>query len=341
MLMAALPPNRTSISSELNDMARLREAAAARGAKDREWQQMLNVRPTMPPLTGSPAAAMLKEDLSVATLPLGSDDYTSPRPSDASSPIIPSPIPAAPPSQGRRARQSKGVGKRTGKIRRHRLAKETEAQLNAAVQENDLTGTTAAQSRKMTPVQRDIMLHKRRLRNRASAARSREKQRKTITDLTGDIDLLNDRAEQISKSAASLQATVNAITVERDELRAENERLRRENESLRGTRPANTASLSGNIFPPGLGRNSSFLQLSLSTDQLEALNPSNSDGALFNNPASSLLRIPSLGILRSLSEQKPPRRTDSVLDRVLEGTVKGSSMDMQDSNPILTSSVSQ
>lgn len=336
--MAALPPNRSSVASELNDMARLREAAAARGAKDREWQQqcLLSVRAPPPASAPLPAAALLKEDLSLGPLPLSSDAFTSPRASDVSSP----PASAPPPS-----RRLRGVSKRTGKIRRHRLAKETEAQLNAAVQEADLSGTTAAQSRKMTPVQRDIMLHKRRLRNRASAARSREKQRKTIAELAGELDALGERADALAKTAASLQATVGAVAAERDEARAENERLRRENEALRQGRAAGSAAQSGNLFAPqGLGRNGSFLQLSLSTDQLEGLNPATSDGGLYYNPASSLLRIPSLGILRSMTEPPkalPLRKADSVLERILEGSVKGSGMDMQDSNPILTTSVGQ
>lgn len=41
----------------------------------------------------------------------------------------------------------------------------------------DLAGTTAARSRKMTASEREVMLHRRRLRNRASAARSRHKAR--------------------------------------------------------------------------------------------------------------------------------------------------------------------
>lgn len=41
----------------------------------------------------------------------------------------------------------------------------------------DLAGTTAARSRKMSASEREVMLHRRRLRNRASAARSRHKAR--------------------------------------------------------------------------------------------------------------------------------------------------------------------
>eukprot|EP00170_Pyropia_yezoensis_P010244 contig_47143_g10282 len=41
----------------------------------------------------------------------------------------------------------------------------------------DLSGTTAAESRRMSAEERALMLHKRKLRNRASAARSRDRQR--------------------------------------------------------------------------------------------------------------------------------------------------------------------
>lgn len=84
------------------------------------------------------------------------------------------------------------------KIRRRRLTKEEEAKYDPA-QLVDLTGTTAAKSRKMTPEQRDVMLHKRRLRNRASAARSREKQRKTIGELLDEFELLENRTSKLVK----------------------------------------------------------------------------------------------------------------------------------------------
>lgn len=79
---------------------------------------------------------------------------------------------------------------RRKKIRRRRLTKEEESKYDPRLLK-DLTGTTAAKSRKMSVKERDIMLHKRRLRNRASAARSREKQRKTIGELMNDYEKLH------------------------------------------------------------------------------------------------------------------------------------------------------
>lgn len=91
----------------------------------------------------------------------------------------------------------------------------------------DLRGTTAARSRKMSEDERRVMLHKRRLRNRASAARSREKRSRTITDLTADVESLMRKADRLS----ALCSTNNE---ELRRLRAHNILLRKENDILKG-----------------------------------------------------------------------------------------------------------
>ena len=69
----------------------------------------------------------------------------------------------------------------------------------------DLKGVTAAESRKMTPEERFVMLHKRRLRNRESAARSRARKSKTVHDLTLEIEKLRARSELVLQRCQSLE----------------------------------------------------------------------------------------------------------------------------------------
>lgn len=90
----------------------------------------------------------------------------------------------------------------------------------------DLSGTTAARSRKMTEDERKVMLHKRRLRNRASAARSREKRSRTLNDLTCEVEDL------MLKSARLAQQASQALEEAR-KLRAKNVMLAKENELLK------------------------------------------------------------------------------------------------------------
>lgn len=54
----------------------------------------------------------------------------------------------------------------------------------------DLSGTTAHRGRKMTSTERDIMLYKRKLRNRDSASRSRKKKKMIVEDLNNQLDSL-------------------------------------------------------------------------------------------------------------------------------------------------------
>lgn len=91
---------------------------------------------------------------------------------------------------------------------------------------DDLTGTTAARSRKMTEEERKVMLHKRRLRNRASAARSREKRSRTLNDLTAEV-------EDLMKRSAHLAQQASQAVEEARKLRARNAMLSKENELLK------------------------------------------------------------------------------------------------------------
>jgi hypothetical protein len=135
---------------------------------------------------------------------------------------------------GRRDRAASGVRK----IRRRRLTKEEEARF-APEELRDLKGTTAAKSRKMSASERDVMLHKRRLRNRESAARSREKQRKTINELSDEMGELLAVAHVLKLRAASAEteAEVNRdrldqVSAKYESAIAEIERLRNENRQL-------------------------------------------------------------------------------------------------------------
>ena len=122
---------------------------------------------------------------------------------------------------------------KTGKNTRNSIAREkankSSSLLDLSVTTNDfsdLKGTTAARSRKMTEEERKIMLHKRRLRNRASAARSREKRSRTLTDLTAEVEDLMKKATLLAKQASD------AIEETR-KLKAKNILLMKENELLK------------------------------------------------------------------------------------------------------------
>lgn len=114
---------------------------------------------------------------------------------------------------------------KVGKIRRHRMTKEEEARFNPA-DLVDLSGSTAAKSRKMTDEERDIMLHKRRLRNRASAARSRDKQRKTINDLSDEMDDLMTHSKSLLTRCIAAEGRLANVQAANDALSKENADLR-------------------------------------------------------------------------------------------------------------------
>jgi len=98
----------------------------------------------------------------------------------------------------------------------------------------DLSGTTSALSRKMTPEEHSLMLLKRKLRNRLSAARSRRRHQLTLAKLQEEIDNLNGYSNRIMEQCEHTSAE-NGI------LREENMRLYCENMNLR----AHLAQISG------------------------------------------------------------------------------------------------
>lgn len=170
-----------------------------------------------------------------------------------------------------------GLRSSIGKIRRHRMTKEEEARFNPR-DLVDLTGSTAAKSRKMNHEERDIMLHKRRLRNRASAARSRDKQRKTINDVGDEVDELLAISKQLLERCIAAESSISELKQQNDELIKENRQLRSnrqdsddnfvdrdEEKSVTVTEttptPANTA----------LRRTGSTLHVSMSSDMLDKL----------------------------------------------------------------------
>jgi hypothetical protein len=84
----------------------------------------------------------------------------------------------------------------------------------------DLKGTTAAQSRLMSEAEHDIMLHKRRLRNRASAARSREKQRNAIQQLSDQVNCLNSAMLKLRNDCTAKELEIRRLREQNNTLRA-------------------------------------------------------------------------------------------------------------------------
>lgn len=162
----------------------------------------------------------------------------------------------------------------------------------------DLRGSTAAKSRKMTPQEHEIMLHKRRLRNRQSAARSRDKQRKTIAELGEEVDQLllkTQRVKQRCHIAESqlrqLRAAHDALRDENQQLKVSNNQLKIANNELRNSQPTHALTQ-----PANMPRTGSTLRVSLSTDMLDKIigASSNADALLPGAPdTSGMLRIPS------------------------------------------------
>lgn len=140
-----------------------------------------------------------------------------------------------------------GAQKCIGKIRRHRMTKEEEARFNPK-DLVDLTGSTAAKSRKMTDKERDIMLHKRRLRNRASAARSRDKQRKTIIELSDELEELYYRSEDILQRCNLAEHRIKLLEKEKALLIIENCELKQRKESVLAVAGASGAWTAENVF---------------------------------------------------------------------------------------------
>lgn len=178
------------------------------------------------------------------------------------------------PLSNERARAMNRNEKPRKAIRRHRMTKEEEARFDPVLL-SDLKGTTAARSRKMSAEEHDVMLHKRRLRNRASAARSREKQRKTINELSEEVEELKDFSWSLLKRAAIAESQNLATTTQSAELaaqvvtlQAQVELLQKENASLK----AASVPLQVVTQPfKALSRQSSLLQLTQNKIQLADL----------------------------------------------------------------------
>ncbi len=90
----------------------------------------------------------------------------------------------------------------------------------------DIGGTTAARSRQMTEEERRVMLYKRKLRNRASAARSREKRCRTIRELSNEVTGLLESSSEIAAQCAKVKCENERLTADNNLLREEVQRLR-------------------------------------------------------------------------------------------------------------------
>eukprot|EP00188_Purpureofilum_apyrenoidigerum_P005684 Plantae.Rhodophyta-Purpureofilum_apyrenoidigerum.ctg7669.p1 GENE.Plantae.Rhodophyta-Purpureofilum_apyrenoidigerum.ctg7669~~Plantae.Rhodophyta-Purpureofilum_apyrenoidigerum.ctg7669.p1 ORF type:complete len:180 (+),score=44.67 Plantae.Rhodophyta-Purpureofilum_apyrenoidigerum.ctg7669:116-655(+) len=82
----------------------------------------------------------------------------------------------------------------------------------------DIAGTTSAESKKMTADEYQVMLYKRKLRNRLSASKSRKRHQMEVKQLQQEIGNLSDRADSLTR-VCELYA-------------AENTKLRNENMQL-------------------------------------------------------------------------------------------------------------
>mmetsp|Transcript_13709 Transcript_13709/g.36812 ORF Transcript_13709/g.36812 Transcript_13709/m.36812 type:complete len:213 (+) Transcript_13709:55-693(+) len=82
----------------------------------------------------------------------------------------------------------------------------------------DLRGSTAMASRRMTPEERLVVLHKRKLRNRQSAKRSRARRLKTIAELS-------EVFEEISRDSEALKRKAEIVVEQNKLLKEENSRL--------------------------------------------------------------------------------------------------------------------
>ena len=316
-------------------MQRLRDNHIAHSLKDAEWQrQMFHSTPPRtllpsPYLSLSPQPMQLPAAIAPVTVVQpnrtlsNASSPTSPTASHSSTPSA-STNPSSPPPP-RRRRHTRGIGK----IRRHRMTKEEEARFDPQ-DLVDLSGSTAAQSRKMTDEQRDIMLHKRRLRNRLSAARSRDKQRKTIADVGEEVDQLLEKTTQLQNKCTTVVSQLAELRNAHRQLMQENEQLKRTNEQLRNT--VSDLKMANAKPPSNMRKTPSTLHLSLSTDMLDRLDKmiSAPDG-LLPTPPDSLCRIPSRlrlslstdklhdASMPTLSASFPPLpRNLSIMDRLLD-----------------------
>ncbi|GJQ09864.1 hypothetical protein GpartN1_g1655.t1 [Galdieria partita] len=97
----------------------------------------------------------------------------------------------------------------------------TESNLSPSTLE-DLKGSTSAQGRRMTAEERALMLYKRKLRNRESAAKTRKKRAKTLNQIGEELEELRLRADSLNERSSRAYKT-----------EEENKKLVEENSHLR------------------------------------------------------------------------------------------------------------
>lgn len=317
-------------------MQALRDSNVIVNVKDLEWQRSitgqrsispLHVNPILAAPTPIPAISPNNFTYTPKHTPAPDSPPTTPPPYRANSPVtsIPSSVggsasSAAPDLDAGERRKGDGWRKlpqspsanstnsvakgRVGKIRRRRLTKEEEARFDV-VDLRDLKGSTAAKSRKMTVEERDIMLHKRRLRNRQSAARSRDRQRKTIMDVGNELD-------ELAKLASTLLTRCEKLEKHAHELRKENDHLRKENGDLKkvtNSQPSNS---------------SAFLRLNMSSDMLDKIISGDTNSNLTNQRFPGRLHLSlstdklNSGEPMPLTSLPPMPRSSSILERLLD-----------------------
>lgn len=89
-----------------------------------------------------------------------------------------------------------------------------------------LDGTTSAEVRKMSVKERELVLYKRKLRNRESARRSRQKRQAALTDLQEEIGELQSCASELLDTALRLRNHNSALKGQLEKAHAENHALR-------------------------------------------------------------------------------------------------------------------
>lgn len=223
------------------------DEAAVAGAHGLGWAPLLSpidvlsfgamdvlLKPTMnlPPVSLAPVTARTPPTVQVASAP-------------TPVPLAPAPVRTSPPrpslpivSSGVAKKEARPVKrrvtprKRSGTLDAHssaaagprRLSRSEEALEYGELA--DIGGTTAARSRQMSEEERRVMLYKRKLRNRASAARSREKRCRTILELSKEVHSLLEVSTKLRVECNSRAAENNQIMNENKKLKAENSRLR-------------------------------------------------------------------------------------------------------------------
>lgn len=155
-----------------------------------------------------------------------------PRRARADSPATNSPASADTPSPVSVGRVEKG---KVGSLREKR-AREA-AQFPRALLRN-LSGTTSAEVRKMSSEERALVLFKRKLRNRESARRSRQKRQATLSDLHEELAELATVAARMVDLGAKLHATNNSLRTSLDLAHAQIRALRAAYEPPAAAAPA-------------------------------------------------------------------------------------------------------